>query len=174
MEIGLVTRGSGGCTSVSREADGPVPFAGLRAEVSLFRDRFFSAATAAILLSRLAPGGPTISLYARFLGLCSTALAVCQYAPQLIATYRLKHVGALSIPTMLIQTPGSIMFVASLIGRPGVEWSSWLAYAATGVMQGGLLAMCLAWKQSQKTLGVDDFGQPIRKDPEEQEQQQES
>lgn len=60
------------------------------------------------------------------------------------------------------------MFVASLVGRPGVEWSSWLAYAATGVMQGGLLAMCLAWRQRQKTLGVDDFGQPLRKDPEEQ------
>lgn len=56
------------------------------------------------------------------------------------------------------------MFVISLAVREGVEWSSWLSYAVTGVMQGALLTMCLAWKQRQKKLGVDDFGLPLEQD----------
>jgi len=40
---------------------------------------------------------------------------------------------------MLIQVPGCVMFVGSLIGRPGVEWSAWLTYAFAGGMQAVLL-----------------------------------
>lgn len=40
---------------------------------------------------------------------------------------------------MLIQVPGSAMFVGSLVGRPGVEWSAWLSYAFAGTMQAVLL-----------------------------------
>lgn len=62
-------------------------------------------------------------------------LTLCQYAPQIIRTYRSKMVGALSIEMMLIQVPGSAIFVGSLINREGVEWSAWISYAIAGSMQ---------------------------------------
>ena len=49
-----------------------------------------------------------------------------QYTPQLLHTFRIKHVGALSIPMMLIQTPGGILMVISVALRPGTDWTSTL------------------------------------------------
>ena len=76
---------------------------------------------------------------ATFLGLSATLLAILQYAPQIQKTFRSRLIGALSLGTMAIQVPGSILFVLSLVFRPGTDWTSWLAYAVTGFMQGALL-----------------------------------
>jgi hypothetical protein len=38
-------------------------------------------------------------------------------------------------------------------------------FAASGVMQGSLLVMCLVWKSRQRSLGIDDFGKPLLKSP---------
>ena len=65
-------------------------------------------------------------LWATFLGIASALLAALQYAPQLVHTYRLRLVGALSIPMMLIQTPGGILMVISVALRPGTDWTSTL------------------------------------------------
>jgi uncharacterized protein with PQ loop repeat len=40
-----------------------------------------------------------------------------QYMPQLRHTYTTKLVGALSIPMMLVQTPGAVLVVASIAIR---------------------------------------------------------
>jgi hypothetical protein len=40
---------------------------------------------------------------------------------------------------MAIQVPGSVLFVISIAIRPGTNWTSWIPYAVTGAMQGGLL-----------------------------------
>ncbi|KAJ9096069.1 hypothetical protein QFC21_005434 [Naganishia friedmannii] len=90
------------------------------------------------------PPHPLLHAYARFLGLSSALLAITQYAPQLYHTYRTRLVGALSIGTMIIQVPGSVLFVGSLVGRQGVEWSTWLTYAVTGAMQAALLVSLIA------------------------------
>lgn len=58
-----------------------------------------------------------LSLWATFLGVTSAGLAVLQYAPQLVHTYKSKLVGALSIPMMCIQTPGTTFMVVSIILR---------------------------------------------------------
>ncbi|KAK1922577.1 hypothetical protein DB88DRAFT_512096 [Papiliotrema laurentii] len=113
------------------------------------------------LLPPTSPPHPLLSYLATFLGVSATLLAVLQYAPQIYKTYRAKLVGALSLGTMAIQVPGSVLFVVSLVVRPGTNWTSWLAYAVTGLMQGALLVLCLLWKRRQKKLGVDDFGNPL-------------
>ncbi|KZT59312.1 hypothetical protein CALCODRAFT_493886 [Calocera cornea HHB12733] len=105
--------------------------------------------------------GQQAELWAGFLGITASLLACFQYAPQLYKTYTDKLVGALSIPTMFIQVPGAVLFVVSLAIREGTNWTSWLPYAAAGVMQGMLLVMCLIWKARQSRLGVDDFGNPL-------------
>ena len=61
--------------------------------------------------------GTQISAWATFLGVTSALLAAMQYAPQLVHTYRLKLVGALSIKMMLMQSPGAILMVTSIALR---------------------------------------------------------
>jgi hypothetical protein len=34
-------------------------------------------------------------------------------------------------------------------------------FAVSGVMQGSLLVMCIAWKFRQRSLAIDDFGKPL-------------
>ncbi|EJD02008.1 uncharacterized protein FOMMEDRAFT_109100 [Fomitiporia mediterranea MF3/22] len=103
---------------------------------------------------------PRIASWAKFLGLTSAALAAIQYVPQLTHTFRLKLVGALSIPMMIIQSPGSALMVISIAMRPGTDWTSWIMFAVSGVMQAILLLMCIAWKIRQHRLNIDDFGHP--------------
>ncbi|KAG8215948.1 hypothetical protein J3R82DRAFT_7923 [Butyriboletus roseoflavus] len=107
------------------------------------------------------PHPPQIMLWATFLGVTSGLLAGVQYAPQLIRTYHLKLVGALSIPMMVIQSPGGIIMAVSIAMRPGTDWTSWVMYAVSAVMQACLLFMCFAWKIRQRRLKIDDFGRPL-------------
>jgi len=102
-----------------------------------------------------------ISLWATFLGVSAATLAAIQYMPQLLHTYRTRLVGALSIPMMCIQTPGGILMVTSIVLRPGTNWTSWATFAIAAVLQGCLLAMCIAWKIRQSKLQIDDFGNSL-------------
>ncbi|KAF9525257.1 hypothetical protein CPB83DRAFT_897131 [Crepidotus variabilis] len=127
---------------------------------------FVLAVTTAYLLHN-APPYPdgsiplAISRWATFTGVTSALLAAIQYAPQLLHTYRTKLVGALSIPMMMIQTPGGILMVTSIVLRPGTNWTSWITFAVAATLQGCLLAMCISWKIRQHNLGIDDFGRRI-------------
>lgn len=58
-----------------------------------------------------------IQAWATFLGVTSAGLAVIQYLPQLYKTYRIKLVGAISIPMMCIQTPGAVLMVLNIALR---------------------------------------------------------
>lgn len=85
--------------------------------------------------------------WANFLGLMAAVLAAIQYVPQIWTTYHLKHVGSLSIPMMCIQTPGGLLFAASLYARLGVAgWSTWVIYLLTSAMQGTVLAMAIYYE----------------------------
>lgn len=88
------------------------------------------------------PPHPTLQRLATFCGLSATALAILQYAPQIAKTYHARLVGALSLGTMAIQVPGSILFCASIIAGEGTDWTSWLPYAVTGAMQASLMVSC--------------------------------
>lgn len=124
------------------------------------------------------PQHPILRKLATFCGLSATALAVCQYAPQIYKTYNARLVGALSLGTMAIQVPGSVLFCASIMLGEGTDWTSWLPYAITGVMQFSLLVgsktvtntradsfslqvICILWRRREKALGIDDFGEPL-------------
>ncbi|KAF8430474.1 hypothetical protein BGX38DRAFT_1251892 [Terfezia claveryi] len=95
--------------------------------------------------------------YANFLGVQATILASVQYIPQIYTTWKLGHVGSLSIPMMCIQTPGSFVWAISLAMREGTAWSSWITYVVTGILQGCLLAMCVMFdiqERRSKAKGV--------------------
>src|SRR5690349_889527 len=58
-----------------------------------------------------------LATWANILGVIAASLAVVQYFPQIWTTYHLGHVGSLSIPMMVIQTPGSFVWAGSLAAR---------------------------------------------------------
>lgn len=85
-----------------------------------------------------------LQAWANFLGIMSATLASIQYFPQIYTTFRLQRVGSLSIPMMCIQTPGSLVWAASLAARLGTEgWSTWGVYVLTAILQGTLLMMAV-------------------------------
>lgn len=88
-----------------------------------------------------------LGTWANVLGIMATVLAAIQYLPQIWTTWNLGHVGSLSIPMMLIQTPGSFVWAGSLAARLGAEgWSTWGVYLVTGCLQGCLLGMGIAFE----------------------------
>ena len=81
------------------------------------------------------------------LGVFAAVLACIQYIPQIWTTWKLQHVMSLSIPMMLIQTPGSFVFATSLAIRLGsAGWSAWGVYIVTGCLQGCLLFMAIKFE----------------------------
>lgn len=93
---------------------------------------------------------------ANVLGVMSASLACVQYFPQIWTTYQLGHVGSLSIPMMVIQTPGSFVWAASLAVRLGKEgWSIWGVYLVTGCLQGCLLVMGIYFELQARKAGND-------------------
>lgn len=82
--------------------------------------------------------------WANFLGILAAVLASIQYFPQIYTTFRLRCVGSLSIPMMCIQTPGSLVWAASLAAREGTKgWSVWGVLVVTACLQGTLLVMAI-------------------------------
>ncbi len=83
-----------------------------------------------------------------------------QYFPQLHTTFKLKAVGSLSIPMMLIQTPGSFVWAGSLAARMGWGgWSAWGIYVVSGCLQGTLLMMALSYEMAKRRFGKDGDGE---------------
>lgn len=101
-----------------------------------------------IISAAFALGAPGyLGAWANFLGIMSAVLAAIQYIPQIWTTYRIKHAGSLSILMMCIQTPGGLLFAASLAARLGwAGWSSWGVYVLTAIMQGILLVMAISYE----------------------------
>lgn len=68
---------------------------------------------------------------------------------------------------MMLQTPGTVLFVYSLVVRPGTNWTAWLTYMVTGILQGTLLIMCITWHFRNKKLGISDLDVPADSEIEE-------
>lgn len=92
-----------------------------------------------------------LSLFADISGIIATILSIIQYIPQIYTTFTIKHAGSLSIPMMLLQTPGGYIWSLSLYAQPGSKWSSWLPYFAAANLQLILLSMCLYFKCNYPT-----------------------
>lgn len=54
---------------------------------------------------------------------------------------------------MLVQTPGSFVWSASLAARLGIEgWSTWGVFLITGCLQGCLLTMAISFAIKARNL----------------------
>ena len=90
----------------------------------------------------------SLTPYADALGIISAIVAAIQYAPQVWTTWRLRHIGSISIPWLIVQTPGGLVAMSALVGRPGTNWTTWLASIGTFLGQVVLLIVCccFAWR----------------------------
>lgn len=90
--------------------------------------------------------------WAAALGVMATILGAIQYLPQIWTTYSQQDVGSLSIPMMVVQTPGSFLWAGSLAARLGSRgWSSWGSFLVTGSLQGCLLVMGIIFEIRKRT-----------------------
>lgn len=86
----------------------------------------------------------SLQSWSNFCGILAAVLSSIQYFPQIYTTLRLRCVGSLSIPMMCIQTPGSLVWAASLAARLGTKgWSTWGVLLVTATLQGSLLALSI-------------------------------
>jgi len=132
METGS-NSGLGSCHSPVRS--------GLESQPEPELDFYRSLLTLLVLTPLVQQKASVVSLdqLAIFLGISGTILAVLQYAPQIYMTYNAGLIGALSLSTMAIQVPGTVLFVISIAVTPGTNWTSWIPFAVSGAMQAALL-----------------------------------
>lgn len=96
---------------------------------------------------------------ANVLGVVAGVLAAIQYLPQIYTTWTLKKAGSLSIPMMCIQTPGGIIFAASLAARLGADgWATWSVYLVLATLQGVLLAMAVYFEVREQRSSKSSAG----------------
>ncbi|KAJ2159016.1 hypothetical protein GGF46_003349 [Coemansia sp. RSA 552] len=107
-----------------------------------------------LLVVVVGPYAAPTRTWASLLGLFSLCLTCMQFFPQIIKTWRSGMVGALSIPMMLMQTPGGFLFAYSIAIRPGVNWSSWISTFVAASLQAVLLAICLVFDAREKQAAV--------------------
>ncbi|KAF2104530.1 hypothetical protein NA57DRAFT_51352 [Rhizodiscina lignyota] len=90
--------------------------------------------------------------YANANGVISAIIAALQYAPQIWRTWTLEHIGSISIPWLIVQTPGGLIAMTALVGRPGTNWTTWLGSIGTFIGQVVLLILCCfyAWRERRK------------------------
>lgn len=126
-----------------------------------------------LLVTAIGPYASPTRTWASLLGLFSLCLTCLQFFPQIIKTWRARTVGALSIPMMLMQTPGGYIFAYSIAIRPGVNWSSWISTFVAATLQAVLLVLCLVFDAREKSerasnhnddneAEVEDDGNPER------------
>ncbi|KAF3923654.1 hypothetical protein ABW21_db0207534 [Orbilia brochopaga] len=74
--------------------------------------------------------------WADLLGVLVAVLACIQWLPQILTTWKLGHLGSLSVAMLVIALPSTWIFAFSLIGRVGMAgWSVWIVYVLVGSMQ---------------------------------------
>ncbi|GMM51264.1 hypothetical protein DASB73_022220 [Starmerella bacillaris] len=97
--------------------------------------------------------------FAMLMGLTALSTGLIQYFPQIITTYKLKHVGSLSVVSLLIQMPGGYIWCLSLAFSKDSRWTTWIPLFAASTSQAILLILALSFmykNRSSKDKQYDD------------------
>ncbi|KAL1848541.1 hypothetical protein Daus18300_013551 [Diaporthe australafricana] len=90
--------------------------------------------------------------WADALGVGVAVLACVQWVPQALTTWRLGHLGSLSLASLCLSAPYTWTFGISMILRLGPQgWSAWAVYVLVGTMQLALIAMGAWFKLAGET-----------------------
>lgn len=96
-----------------------------------------------MLLQFLHPDSEPTVAFGQATGILTTVTTFVQWLPQLIETGRRRSVGALSIPMLCIQMPGSMVFFLYMAFAQHADVTTWLPTAAAALQQLILLTMCI-------------------------------
>jgi len=87
-------------------------------------------------------------------GVCTLVLTVFIWTPQLVHTYRAKTAGALSIPMLAMQAPGSAMFAYFQAVSNHTGPTTYLPACSTAAQQFLLLFLCLYYCRAESGAGM--------------------
>ena len=85
--------------------------------------------------------------WAKGLGLFALVTSTIQYVPQIVETWKRKSIGSLSIMSMMMQIPGTCIFVYTLIFRPESNYTNWIGSLAAAIFQGILFVLCVYYRR---------------------------
>jgi hypothetical protein len=103
--------------------------------------------------------------YANSQGIISAVIAALQYGPQIWMTWKLRHIGSISIPWLIIQTPGGLAAMTALVNRPGTNWTTWLGSIGTFIGQLILLIICCCWAwRDRKIRKIEEAEAGVERD----------
>lgn len=77
---------------------------------------------------------------------CSLLSSMLQFVPQIIMTLKTRSVGALSLRSMAMQAPGCFILSWVLAHSSGTNFSSYVSYLVSGILQGSLLLICIYYR----------------------------
>lgn len=80
------------------------------------------------------------------LATCSLLSSMLQFVPQIMMTIKTKTVGALSLRSMALQAPGCFILSWVLAHSSGTNFSSYISYLVSGILQGSLFFICIYYK----------------------------
>ncbi|KAI8895737.1 hypothetical protein BC833DRAFT_600162 [Globomyces pollinis-pini] len=106
----------------------------------------FTLVSVLLCLESLVPNTNLKSTWAGILGMIAVISGIFQYLPQVVFTAVKRDFGALSIQTLLMQSPGSFAFAFSLSLQPGTNWTSWISFIICGSFQLMLILMFFGFK----------------------------
>jgi uncharacterized protein with PQ loop repeat len=97
--------------------------------------------------------------WAGCLGIISLLTGLVQFMPQVIHTITCRDFGALSLPMLLMQCPGSFLFAYSLSIQSGTNWTSWIGFLIGGTFQAILILLYILFKFVLKPVGSTDINE---------------
>lgn len=99
------------------------------------------------------------SRFSQVIGIISAVVVVIQWSPQIYTTWQLESAGALSIPMLLLQMPGSLSTVFFQAFVDGADFSTWGPYLVSAIEQAILVIMCMAFwcKSWARVQSYDDL-----------------
>lgn len=113
-----------------------------------------SLSSLVVVLCCKVPSG-VVTAWTTLLALIALVSSTIQFVPQIIRTYKLKMVGALSVPAMMMQTPGSFLFCYTIAISPGTNFTSWITYFVGGCLQGILLVLCFYYQNIRDYIVIE-------------------
>ena len=75
-----------------------------------------------------------------------------QYVPQVLHTIVRRDFGSLSLPALLMQSPGSFLFAYSLSLQDGTNWTSWISFLVCGSLQAVLILLYFIFRFTNVTV----------------------
>eukprot|EP00026_Physarum_polycephalum_P011719 Phypoly_transcript_11960.p1 GENE.Phypoly_transcript_11960~~Phypoly_transcript_11960.p1 ORF type:complete len:321 (+),score=45.38 Phypoly_transcript_11960:112-1074(+) len=104
-------------------------------------------------------------LYADIIGIFAVVFLMIMYIPQLYTTFKAKHTGSLSVVTLLIQAPGSLVVVYFDAIESHLSWTTWVPFLVSAIQQFILIFMCFYYYLRNRKSKPQSETEPLLSSP---------